>query len=155
MRRPKAAAGSFQDAPHLPPLWRLSRSVGPVDGRNARQRHNELSALGEIAASSRPQGRGMAEDKLFNSYQRQDVLPTFGNFNSAAELPGTMRAGYDNFLNVFSHIINLARYVLGSPPAVAESNIESSGAATVTLDSTASPARYSSRMDPKASGARG
>jgi len=49
-------------------------------------------------------------------------------------MPGTMRPGYDNFLNVFSHIINLARYVLGSSPAVAESTIESSGAASVTLD---------------------
>jgi predicted dehydrogenase len=49
-------------------------------------------------------------------------------------MPGAMRPGYDNFLNVFSHIINLARYVLGTSPAVAESTIESSGAATVTLD---------------------
>jgi SAM-dependent methyltransferase len=28
----------------------------------------------------------MAEDKLFNYYERQDVLPTFGNFNSSTEL---------------------------------------------------------------------
>lgn len=28
----------------------------------------------------------MAEDKLFNYYERQNVLPTFGNFKSAAEL---------------------------------------------------------------------
>jgi SAM-dependent methyltransferase len=28
----------------------------------------------------------MAEDKLFNYYERQEVLPTFGNFKSAAEL---------------------------------------------------------------------
>ncbi|MCK1334572.1 class I SAM-dependent methyltransferase [Bradyrhizobium sp. 38] len=28
----------------------------------------------------------MAEDKLFNYYERQKVLPTFGNFKSAAEL---------------------------------------------------------------------
>ena len=28
----------------------------------------------------------MAEDKLFNYYERQDVLPTFGNFKSAREL---------------------------------------------------------------------
>ncbi|MCK1717895.1 class I SAM-dependent methyltransferase [Bradyrhizobium sp. 141] len=28
----------------------------------------------------------MAEDKLFNYYERQDVLPTFGNFKSATEL---------------------------------------------------------------------
>ncbi|EIG62962.1 Gfo/Idh/MocA family protein [Bradyrhizobium sp. WSM1253] len=49
-------------------------------------------------------------------------------------MPGVMLPGYDNFLNVFSHIINLARYMLGSSPTVAESTIESSGAATVTLD---------------------
>lgn len=34
----------------------------------------------------RPLGRGMAEDKLFNYYERQEVLPTFGNFKSSAEL---------------------------------------------------------------------
>ena len=28
----------------------------------------------------------MAEDKLFNYYERQAVLPTFGNFKSATEL---------------------------------------------------------------------
>ena len=28
----------------------------------------------------------MADEKLFNYYERQDVLPTFGNFKSAAEL---------------------------------------------------------------------
>lgn len=28
----------------------------------------------------------MAEDKLFNYYERQDVLPTFGNFKSSSEL---------------------------------------------------------------------
>ena len=28
----------------------------------------------------------MSEDKLFNYYERQDVLPTFGNFKSSAEL---------------------------------------------------------------------
>ncbi|MBW8856567.1 MAG: methyltransferase domain-containing protein, partial [Bradyrhizobium sp.] len=28
----------------------------------------------------------MADDKLFNYYERQDVLPTFGNFKSPAEL---------------------------------------------------------------------
>lgn len=49
-------------------------------------------------------------------------------------MPSAVRPGYDNFLNVFSHIINLARYVLGSSPAVAESTVETSGAATITLD---------------------
>ncbi|KYG98967.1 Gfo/Idh/MocA family oxidoreductase [Bradyrhizobium sp. DOA1] len=49
-------------------------------------------------------------------------------------MPDSMRSGYDGFLNVFSHIINLARYVLGPAPNVAESNIEPSGTARVTLD---------------------
>lgn len=49
-------------------------------------------------------------------------------------MPRAMRPGYDNFLNVFSHIINLARYLLGSSPTVAESAIETSGAARITLD---------------------
>ncbi|BCA05211.1 putative dehydrogenase [Bradyrhizobium japonicum] len=49
-------------------------------------------------------------------------------------MPSAMRPGYDNFLNVFSHIINLARYLLGSSPAVAESTVEIAGAARITLD---------------------
>ncbi|MCA1428390.1 MULTISPECIES: Gfo/Idh/MocA family oxidoreductase [unclassified Bradyrhizobium] len=49
-------------------------------------------------------------------------------------MPSAMRAGYDNFLNVFSHIINLARYLLGSSPTVADSSVETSGAARITLD---------------------
>ncbi|MBR1132699.1 Gfo/Idh/MocA family protein [Bradyrhizobium iriomotense] len=49
-------------------------------------------------------------------------------------MPGALRPGYDNFLNVFSHIINLARYLLGSSPTVAASAVEIAGAATVTLD---------------------
>lgn len=49
-------------------------------------------------------------------------------------MPSAMRAGYDNFLNVFSHIINLARYLLGSSPTVTDSSVETSGAARVTLD---------------------
>jgi predicted dehydrogenase len=49
-------------------------------------------------------------------------------------MPSAMRAGYDNFLNVFSHIINLARYLLGSSPRVADSSVETSGAARITLD---------------------
>lgn len=49
-------------------------------------------------------------------------------------MPDAMRPGYDNFLNVFSHIINLARHLLGSSPTVAESSIETSGAARITLD---------------------
>ena len=49
-------------------------------------------------------------------------------------MPSAMRPGYDNFLNVFSHIINLARYVLGSAPNLTDSSVETSGAARLTLD---------------------
>jgi len=49
-------------------------------------------------------------------------------------MPANTRPGYDTFLNVFSHIINLSRYVLGPSPNVAESIVEISGAARVTLD---------------------
>lgn len=49
-------------------------------------------------------------------------------------MPDAMRPGYDGFLNVFSHIINLARHVLGPAPQVAEGSVEPSGAARVTLD---------------------
>lgn len=49
-------------------------------------------------------------------------------------MPRAIRPSYDNFLNVFSHIINLSRYLLGSSPAVAESAIEASGAGRITLD---------------------
>jgi predicted dehydrogenase len=49
-------------------------------------------------------------------------------------MPDASRPGYDNFLNVFSHIINLARHLLGPSPAVAASALEIAGAATVTLD---------------------
>lgn len=49
-------------------------------------------------------------------------------------MPSAMRPGYDGFLNVFSHIINLARYLLGPSPTVAEGIVETSGAARITLD---------------------
>lgn len=49
-------------------------------------------------------------------------------------MPAAMRPGYDTFLNVFSHIINLARYVLGPSPVVAGSSVEASGASRLTLD---------------------
>jgi predicted dehydrogenase len=49
-------------------------------------------------------------------------------------MPRAMRPGYDSFLNVFSHIINLSRYLLGPSPTVAESAIEASGAGRITLD---------------------
>lgn len=49
-------------------------------------------------------------------------------------MPRAMRQGYDNFLNVFSHIINLSRHLLGPSPTLLESAIETSGAARLALD---------------------
>ncbi|GLR94201.1 MULTISPECIES: Gfo/Idh/MocA family protein [Bradyrhizobium] len=49
-------------------------------------------------------------------------------------MPHAMRPGYDTFLNVFSHVINLARYLLGPAPTLLESTIEASGAARIALD---------------------
>ncbi|HEY0910123.1 MAG TPA: gfo/Idh/MocA family oxidoreductase, partial [Bradyrhizobium sp.] len=49
-------------------------------------------------------------------------------------MPEAMRPGYDTFLNVFSHIINLARYMLGASPSLKESQISASTTASVVLD---------------------
>jgi predicted dehydrogenase len=49
-------------------------------------------------------------------------------------MPAAMRPDYDTFLNVFSHIINLARHVLGASPELVESKVSASAAATVSLD---------------------
>ncbi|MDE2468799.1 MAG: Gfo/Idh/MocA family oxidoreductase [Bradyrhizobium sp.] len=49
-------------------------------------------------------------------------------------MPTPMRTAYDTFLNVYSHIINLARYVLGDSPKLVESSIFASPTAAVSLD---------------------
>jgi predicted dehydrogenase len=49
-------------------------------------------------------------------------------------MPAPMRPGYDTFLNVYSHIINLARHALGPLPKLVESRIPDSAVAAVTLD---------------------
>ena len=49
-------------------------------------------------------------------------------------MPAALRPGYDMFLNVFSHIINLTRYVLGASPALIESNVAINGTGTFSLD---------------------
>jgi len=49
-------------------------------------------------------------------------------------MPAALRSGYDSFLNVFSHIINLTRYLLGASPALAASNIAINGTGTFSLD---------------------
>ncbi len=49
-------------------------------------------------------------------------------------MPAELRPGYDTFLNVYSHIINLARYLLGPAPKVADSRLTPGAAANVTLD---------------------
>jgi predicted dehydrogenase len=47
--------------------------------------------------------------------------------------PG-VRPGYDRFLNVFSHILNLTRHLLGPSPALSESNVAMDGTGTFSLD---------------------
>ena len=54
-------------------------------------------------------------------------------------MPSAMRPGYDTFLNVFSHIINLARYMLGANPALTQSKILSLTSATISLDFSGIP----------------
>ena len=49
-------------------------------------------------------------------------------------MPAPLRPGYDTFLNVFSHIINLARYILDGSPKLMASNAVAQGAATFSLD---------------------
>ena len=49
-------------------------------------------------------------------------------------MPAALRPGYDTFLNVYSHIINLTRYALGTSPGLVESRIPVAGATTVRLD---------------------
>jgi predicted dehydrogenase len=49
-------------------------------------------------------------------------------------MSSAMRPGYDSFLNVFSHIINLTRHLLGASPALIESNVAINGTGTFSLD---------------------
>jgi len=49
-------------------------------------------------------------------------------------MPAALRPGYDSFLNVFSHIINLTRHLLGASPALIESNVAMNGTGTFSLD---------------------
>jgi predicted dehydrogenase len=49
-------------------------------------------------------------------------------------MPSALRPGYDSFLNVFSHIINLTRHLLGGSPALIESNIAMNGTGTFSFD---------------------
>jgi predicted dehydrogenase len=49
-------------------------------------------------------------------------------------MPAAMRPGYDAFLNVFSHIINLARYTLGASPVLVESDVAMDGTGAFSLD---------------------
>lgn len=57
-------------------------------------------------------------------------------------LPTALRPEYDTFLNVFSHIINLARYVLGASPTLVESTISRFAATTMTLDFEGIPCTF-------------
>lgn len=49
-------------------------------------------------------------------------------------MPAPQRPGYDTFLNVYSHIINLARYLLDGSPKLMASDVVAPGKATLSLD---------------------
>jgi len=49
-------------------------------------------------------------------------------------MPAALRPGYDTFLNVYSHIINLARYALGACPRLVQGRLPAGAPATVSLD---------------------
>jgi len=49
-------------------------------------------------------------------------------------MPAALRPGYDTFLNVYSHIVNLSRYALGPSPSLVDSRLPAAGAATASLD---------------------
>jgi predicted dehydrogenase len=57
-------------------------------------------------------------------------------------MPAPMRPGYDAFLNVFSHIINLARYMLGASPVLVESQVAMDGTGTFRLDFAGLPCAF-------------
>jgi len=57
-------------------------------------------------------------------------------------MPAAMRPGYDAFLNVFSHIINLTRFMLGASPALVKSNIAMGGTGTLSLDFDGIPCAF-------------
>jgi predicted dehydrogenase len=60
-------------------------------------------------------------------------------------MPAAMRPGYDAFLNVFSHIINLARYLLGASPALVESQVALDGTGAFRLDFGGFPCTFELR----------
>ncbi len=49
-------------------------------------------------------------------------------------MSGALRPGYDHFLNVFSHVLNLTRHLLGASPRILSGHVDSSGSAQLTLD---------------------
>jgi predicted dehydrogenase len=57
-------------------------------------------------------------------------------------MPAAMRPGYDAFLNVFSHIINLSRYMLGASPALVESQVAMDGSGTLRFDFDGVPCAF-------------
>ena len=63
-------------------------------------------------------------------------------------MPSAMRPGYDVFLNVFSHIINLARYVLGASPRLMEGNIAINGIGKFNLDFGGVPCAFELANEP-------
>jgi predicted dehydrogenase len=57
-------------------------------------------------------------------------------------MPAAMRPGYDVFLNVFSHIINLSRHLLGASPHLIDSNVVIDGSGAFTLDFDGVPCSF-------------
>jgi predicted dehydrogenase len=57
-------------------------------------------------------------------------------------MPVARRSGYDVFLNVFSHIINLARYLLGASPRLTDSNVAANGTGAFSLDFDGVPCSF-------------
>jgi predicted dehydrogenase len=57
-------------------------------------------------------------------------------------MPPAMRPGYDVFLNVFSHIINLSRYLLGALPRLTDSGIATNGTGAFSLDFDGVPCSF-------------
>jgi predicted dehydrogenase len=62
-------------------------------------------------------------------------------------MPAATRPGYDTFLNVFSHVINLARHVLGTSPALVDSHVAMDGTGTFTLDFGGVPCAFELRNE--------
>jgi len=83
---------------------------------------------------------GARDNFVMTTETRPDGLELWGD--GPDWMPTAMRPGYDAFLNVFSHIINLARYMLGASPALVESRMAMDGGGTFRLDFDGVPCAF-------------